>query len=580
MPEQADSPPKIVSAESRPAPAPEPQAGANAASIAEMRLGPRGPRAPTKREWIWSAVVAAFTFSALAATQASVGFVRDEGTYFRAASDYAGWYQQLVSSPGAALTRRSIDSHFAFNSEHPVLMKTLFGLSHLFFTDKLHRVSDAAGYRIPAWLATALLAAILYLFCAARVSHRAGLFAVVAYLLVPRQFFNSTLACFDGAVATFWLATVYAYWRSLDSRRWAVLTGVFFGCSIAVKHNGYFIPPVLVLHYGLTALPAAWAAGKWRAVVRGFPRAFLFMAVLGPVIFFAHWPYIWFDTVQRLSAYIAFHTNHINYPWQYMGRLLMDPPFPVSYPFVLTALTVPLSIVVLMATGLFARMFTLGRSVMHGLGRMDSGDLLIVLNALVPMAIIAMPSVPHFGGVKHWLASMPFLLILGGEALERCSFVVAELIPKLRKAAFVGLAGLVAIPALVGSVHIHPYGTSYYNELAGGSPGAATIGMQRQFWSNNVTGVLPWLNQNAPVGSRVWFHEVPYDSYEGYRRNGMLRPDIQYAMSADDSNFTLYQYMQEFRDQEFQVWTAYGTARPVFGLYLDEVPNVVVYRRP
>jgi len=30
-----------------------------------------------------------------------------------------------------------------------------------------------------------------------------------------------------------------------------------------------------------------------------------------------------------------------------------------------------------------------------------------------------------------------------------------------------------------------------YGELAGGTPGAATLGMQRQYWSNNVTGVLP-----------------------------------------------------------------------------------------
>ncbi len=537
-------------------------------------------RAPTRKEWIWAGALAALAFVALASTESQVGFVRDEGVYFHAGRDYAAWYGQLVSDPRSALTQASIDRYFSFNSEHPVLMKTLFGLSHALFAEKLHWVRDAAGYRIPAWAAAALLVGLLYLFAAALVSHRAGVFAAVAYLLVPRQLFNSTLACFDGAVATFWLATVYAYWRGLESRRWAVICGVCFGLSIAVKHNGYFIPPVLLLHYALTRFPRTWKAGRWKEVARTFPRAFLFMAVLGPVIFFAHWPYIWFDTSRRLGAYIAFHTHHINYPWQYMGRLLMDPPFPVDYPFALTALTVPLSIVALMAAGLGARLVTVGRSLVRGWGLADESHLLVVLNALFPMVVIAMPSVPHFGGVKHWMASMPFLLILGSESLERCSAVVIGLVPKLRAAAFPALATLVAVPALVGSVHIHPYGTSFYNELAGGSPGAATIGLQRQFWSNNVTGVLPWLNENAPPGARVWFHEVTYDSYDAYRRNHMLRPDIQYAGGAGDSLITLHQYMQEFREQEFEVWTAYGTTKPVAGLYLDEVPNITVYRRP
>jgi hypothetical protein len=41
-----------------------------------------------------------------------------------------------------------------------------------------------------------------------------------------------------------------------------------------------------------------------------------------------------------------------------------------------------------------------------------------------------------------------------------------------------------------------------------------------------------------------------------------------------------YQYHQEFREHEFNVWQAFGTQRPVTGLYLDETPQVVVYRRP
>jgi hypothetical protein len=103
--------------------------------------------------------------------------------------------------------------------------------------------------------------------------------------------------------------------------------------------------------------------------------------------------------------------------------------------------------------------------------------------------------------------------------------------------------------------------------------------MHRQYWSNNVTGVLPWINRHAPPRARVFFHEVTYDAYLVYRQSGMLRSDIQYAGGPEDSILAAYQYMPEFRDVEFQIWNAYHTQTPVYGLYLDETPQVVVYQR-
>ena len=38
--------------------------------------------------------------------------------------------------------------------------------------------------------------------------------------------------------------------------------------------------------------------------------------------------------------------------------------------------------------------------------------------------------------------------------------------------------------------------------------------------------------------------------------------------------------VEEFREQEVLVWQAFGTWVPSTGLYLDETPQVVVYRRP
>ena len=146
-------------------------------------------------------------------------------------------------------------------------------------------------------------------------------------------------------------------------------------------------------------------------------------------------------------------------------------------------------------------------------------------------------------------------------------------------AVFTAVSVLVLVPALIGLVRIHPYGTSFYSEFAGGLPGAASLGMHRQYWSNNVTGVLEWLNHNAPKRARVYLHEVTGFAFRDYKTNGMLRRDLVSARSPFDADIVAYQYMPEFRDTEFQTWNAFGTMTPKAGLYLDETPQIVVYSR-
>jgi hypothetical protein len=208
-------------------------------------------------------------------------------------------------------------------------------------------------------------------------------------------------------------------------------------------------------------------------------------------------------------------------------------------------------------------------------------ELLVGANALASILVISHPQVPHFGGVKHWLPSMPFLAMLSGAAVARALGTLAARLPRAPRPALAALLFvLLFTPALLGLVRVHPYGTSFYNEVAGGLPGAASLGMQRQFWSNNVTGVLPWINAHAPQGARLYLHEVNGLSFRDYQRNGMLRADLRMAGGPTEADLAAIQYHQEFREHEVEVWQAFGTPVPAAGLYLDETPQVVVYRRP
>jgi Dolichyl-phosphate-mannose-protein mannosyltransferase len=537
---------------------------------------------PANRDRALALALGAATFLTLWLTESTVGFPRDESFYFHAADQAAAWYVGLWHNlwSGQILTSFSdpvLTQAFQYNAEHPMLMKSLYGLSHWLFTTELGWLRPAAGYRLPAWIFSGVLSAILFLLGKETTGRRStGILAVLAFWTTPRQLFHGYLACFDMPITVMWLLVVYCYRRGFESRRWVVLTGVAYGLALSTKHNAFFYPAAFLAHWAWSIAPGAYRQGRWSGLVRSFPRQWAAMATIGPALLLLHWPYVWPHPIDRLGFWIGFHLHHVNYPWAYLHQLLREPPFPLAYVAVVTALTVPLPLVVLMSGGIASSFFSMAQR------RLDSNHVLILFNGLLPLVLLSIPSVPHFGGVKHWMPGMPFLCLLAAEGLEACAGSLTRHLTsrEWRRRVSVGLAGLVLLPGVLGCVHIHGFGTSYYNELAGGGAGGAELGMERQFWSNNVSGVLDWINRNAPPHAHVYFHEVTYGSYQAYIQNGMLRPDIQWAQGAQDAQIVPYQYMLEFRDQEFEVWNNFGTAEPVSGLYLDEAPNVTVYTRP
>jgi len=540
-----------------------------------------------------------------------VGYTRDEGFYFSAAESYSAWFKTLISHPSKAFDDKVIWRYYENNREHPVLVKNLMALSFLAFASDEPRVPTtwprettgtfAMAMRLPAQLFSAFAIALTFLLGTAVASKRVGLLAALLFLLSPRHFYHAQLACFDMPAVTVWLATILAWRKSLHSTAWSIATGVIWGLALAVKHNSFFIPIVLLLHWIMVSGKEFSISSTGLKLPR-IPLAFFSMLILGPLVFYAHWPILWHHPIERLGWYFGFHLHHINYYWEYFGKLLTDPPFPWLYPFAVSTLTLPLPFLVLcifgvgrVTWGLLGRLISTPTRVMGrfaglvvprekpgpssqslmGLARWDAW--LLWLNTLIPFLVIAVPSVPIFGGIKHWMHAMPFAAVLAALAMERMVEGLANAWPKGGKWLYRATAALVLAPGLAGLIWIGPYGSAFYNSLAGGVSGAADLGMQRQYWSNDVLGIFPWLNENLPKGARVFFHEVTGESFHAYRRDGLLRPDIRPAWSTDYADYTVYQYHREFVDTEYGVWNKTGDRTIVKGLYLDQVPLVLVY---
>jgi len=525
----------------------------------------------------WAAAVLVLA----AATAPAVGVSRDEGAYFVAAESYARFWRTALGAPGQALALA--DRLYAPNHEHPGLAKGLYGLTHAVLAEGLGVASHAQGFRFGAFLFAAALAWLLALWGRDLAGRAGSLVAPALFFLVPRHFYHAHPAALDLPVTALWVATAFTYRGSLARRgepsayvRWSIAAGLLFGMAVSVKHNAWFLPPLLLLHW-LAAEVAPHGRGTLAGRLRAVPLAFPAMLVLGPVVFLATWPWLWHDAGARLREYLAFHLQHVNYSWTYLGTVMREPPFPVAYPFVVTALTVPAASLAAMAGGLAqsaARLWTAARRRAGDVSISD--ELLLVLNALFPILLIAWPTVPHFGGVKHWLPAMPFLALLGARALTTAGRLLS---PRRAGRLTAALAALALVPAAWAVAHVHPFGTAAYNEIAGGAGGAASLGMQRQFWGDDMVAVLPALNEHAIPAARVWYQEASFDAVRAYQRDGRLRADLRWADGPESADVSVYHFHQEFRDKEFATWSQFRTARPVAGAYLDEVPLIQVYAR-
>jgi hypothetical protein len=311
------------------------------------------------------------------------------------------------------------------------------------------------------------------------------------------------------------------------------------------------------------------------------------MASIGPFVFMALWPWIWFDTVDRLTAYVQFHLNHEYYNMVFLGVTYWKPPMPRGYVWLMTAATVPTITLVLFGVGAVSRARERLAAIFSRYPASSDPrqtDLLWAIGIGVQYAPwILSTNTPIFGGTKHWFTAYPFLCLFAGVGFDRTVTKLRALLEASRwsrvPAGLVDAATFAAVVAapLVETIHSHPWGLSNYTPLVGGASGAATLGLNRQFWGFTTGAVVDWLNDHVKTGQSVFIHDTAGDSWEMLHRDGRLLPQIGASWAVQGSTFALYHHEEHMETIEYQIWTVYGTATPAhLGVY-DGVPIVYVY---
>jgi hypothetical protein len=529
----------------------------------------------------------------LLATVRDLGYARDEGFYFAAASTYESWFRILFTDSARAVEQSTVDRFWSANHEHPALMKSLFALSHHFLWEKWRLLAEqGTAYRFPGIAISAVAVGVTYLWGRRAVCRSAGLVAAALFALMPRTFYNAHLACFDMPVAAMWLITSYAYWRSWNAGGpwWAIATGLLYGLLLNTKHNSWLLPPALILH--LVLVRGLGFKHELRAGRFAVPAALIAMLVIGPLLFYATWPWIWFDTGRRFAEYVAFHTGHEYYNMEFLGRTYWKPPMPRLYAWLMTAGTVPGITLLLFAIGLAVA----GRSAFAHVRRHSrdpesqrdySTHVLWFVCIVTSYAPWFSSNTPIFGGTKHWLTAYPFLCLFAGRGFWFVGRRLVALLPSSTEPwpwrgvlVRAGLFACVVVAPLAITLGSHPWGLSAYTPLVGGAPGAASLGLNRTFWGYTTGAIQEELNRRAPPNAGVYLHDTAVQSWDMMRADGRVRADLRGTLGIHDSSIAIYHHEPHMGKIEYQIWIDYGTLTPFHVGAYDGVPVIWLYERP
>ena len=382
------------------------------------------------------------------------------------------YVETLAARGWGFLGRDTVALVFQNNAEHPPLGRWLLGLaSKGFQTVELILLGrDPVGLyvrsgRVAPAIAFALLVGLVAAEAGRRYGRAGGIVSGFSLAIMPRVFAHAHFGALDMFVALFWTLALLRAVRAVDSRRPILLlavAGVFWGLAILTKIQGWLLPAP-VLAWTLMRLPprkAMRALAAWTAV--------------GLLVFFLGWPWLWYDTWPRLSAYFGTGIERSTTFSLYFGRKYADRAMPWHYPWVYFLTTVPLGLHVLGGIGIYQGIRE----------RRDDPFPIFVAGVIAGWLVLFSTNAPVYDGERLFLAAFPLWAILIGRGFAS---VWDDLVGRKRLRVAL-LAALIAQGQ--GVVLIHPFGLSYYNALVGGLPGAERLGLELTFWNDAVDRVL------------------------------------------------------------------------------------------
>ncbi|HDZ90046.1 MAG TPA: phospholipid carrier-dependent glycosyltransferase [Deltaproteobacteria bacterium] len=499
----------------------------------------------------------------VALTLDDYGITWDEGSYVIAGRTYLQW----LDSPSI----ETIDRFWSLNHEHPPLVKVMVAATgRLFGSIPFLPGSEIPAFRSAILIFVFVLTYALFSFASELYGRGIGILVALSFFFLPRVFFHSHLAALDYPLTALWFLVVYLYWKGMERGwGWIVSASVLLGLALLIKLTALFIYIPLVLCWIMATherFKQQREVGKGSWLKRLVPQLWRLVPLffIPPLVFVGLWPWLWENTLERLVQYVAFHADHFTIPVFYLGREYVVAPW--HYPLVFLSATVPLIVLAPLLVGIY-------KSASFGNRKANT---FILFNAFFPVLLLSLPGVPKYDGVRLFLPSFPFLCMVSGLGLK-------YLLQRFRGGGLLKSAAglylfLFVLSVYVSVIRTHPYQSSYFNEVMGGTVGASMKGFEHEYWGSSYLGTLGWLNRNS--SKSFWLAMADIDPkarfpFDLYREAGLLDGKVRFT-SRDKADYVILLIRQGFFDRE--MWNWFLNETPVFSVRLSDTLLVGIYR--
>lgn len=514
-------------------------------------------------------------YFAVILTYSGIGHSWDEALYLRGSTEAAKWVHDLARGQEHLLREEAIEQAWGGDFQGPLhpeigpLPKVVTGLGTLLLPQR--GTAPMIAPRIPVAAAFAFTLGLLYLMATAEYGRLGGFAAAIAYLLMPRVFGHAHIAASETLLAFTVILTAWSFLAGIS--RWPlalVLTAPAFALALATKVTAFFLPiPFLI-----------WGQIYRR---RDYASNLFAMLLISPLILVLLWPWLWHNGPQKLLAWLNFYAAHQSTAVYYLDKIwgYGRPNAPWHYPFVITAVALPLPTAVLAACGILQTLF-------HPVRRPVS--VFFLLLALTFLAVSALPGSPKYDGERLFFPAFPFLALLAGGGF-------AGLAALARQAAFAShyregvdpriitrhqnmyAALVLALLTGWGVYELwrwHPNELNYFNQAVGGARGADEFGFETSYWGEGVNDeVTRFLSENLQPGEKVRVLALEGLVFEHLQRWGRLPEDVDFSPAPDEPVdwYILQNRKGFFGSRERMLFSR----KPVKAFTFDGVPRILIY---
>jgi len=240
----------------------------------------------------------------------------------------------------------------------------------------------------------------------------------------------------------------------------------------------------------LLPIPVAlWACLALRRRALGFVPVW---GLVGVIVLFLGWPFLWSDPVAHFQQYLGRTTNRSAILVWYGGEAIADRDVPWHYPWILWGTTVPLGLHLLGAAGVWQSLRPCSERLWA----------LLPLACLVfPLVLFTIPGIAVYDGERLFSVSYSLWGVfvgVGSDGLRR--WLALRVSSRLAA----GSVAVLLAAQSYGLMAMAPCWLSYYNVTVGGLKGAERLGLPVSYWGDGVTReLLETTAAAAPRGAKI-----------------------------------------------------------------------------